>query len=80
LQALDQSVIGLEWWRGGIARRGRSLISTIALLFVHSVRRNNFPPLPSGCPVQPCFYQDISVDIPLEFQKVVRTIYYLWLG
>jgi len=30
--------------------------------------------------VQPCFYHDISVDIPLEFQKVVRTIFYLWLG
>ena len=49
-------------------------------LFVYAVRRNNFPPLASGCPVQPCFYQDISVDIPLELQKVVRTIYYLWLG
>jgi hypothetical protein len=43
-------------------------------------RRNNFPPIPSSCPVQPCFYQDISVDIPLEFQKVVRTVYYLWLA
>jgi len=30
--------------------------------------------------VQPCFYHDISVDIPLEFQKVVRIIFYLWLG
>ena len=30
--------------------------------------------------MQPCFYHDISVDIPLEFQKVVRTVYYLWLG
>jgi len=49
-------------------------------MFLYLVRRNNFPPLPSGCPVQPCFYHDISVDIPLEFQKVVRSVYYLWLG
>ena len=43
-------------------------------------RVNNFPPLPSFCPVQPCFYQDFSVDIPLEFQRIVKTIYFLWLG
>lgn len=43
-------------------------------------RRNNFPPLPSSCPVQPCFYQDISVDIPLEFQKVVRHGFHLWMA
>lgn len=45
-----------------------------------TARRHNFPPLPSACPVQPCFYQDISVEIPVEFQKIVKTIYYLWLA
>ncbi|KAJ3605160.1 hypothetical protein NHX12_027210, partial [Muraenolepis orangiensis] len=42
-------------------------------------RKNNWPPLPEKFPVGPCFYQDISVDIPVEFQKTVKIIYYLWM-
>lgn len=45
-----------------------------------NVRQNNWPPLPSFCPVQPCFYQDINVDVPVEFQKIVRNLYYLWIA
>jgi len=44
-----------------------------------NARQNNFPPLPSFFPVQPCFYQDFAVDIPLEFQRIVKMIYYIWL-
>ncbi|CAJ0968646.1 unnamed protein product [Ranitomeya imitator] len=36
-------------------------------------------PLPSNFPVGPCFYQDFSVDIPVEFQKTVKIMYYLWM-
>lgn len=43
----------------------------------YNARANNWPPLPQKCCVAPCFYQDIGVDIPLEFQKIVRTMYYL---
>ncbi|KAL1401065.1 hypothetical protein pipiens_001991 [Culex pipiens pipiens] len=42
-------------------------------------RPNNWPPLPSFCPVQPCFYHDINIDIPTEFQKIVQNLYYLWM-
>ncbi|KAG8189291.1 hypothetical protein JTE90_019051 [Oedothorax gibbosus] len=40
---------------------------------------NNWPPLPAKCCVGPCFYQDISVEIPDAYQKTVRTMYYLWI-
>lgn len=44
-----------------------------------SVRQNNWPPLPKGFCYQPCFYLDISVEIPPHFQHIVRQLYYLWL-
>lgn len=41
----------------------------------------NFPPTPSWFPkpLQPCFYQDINREIPVEFQKWVRLLFYLWM-
>ncbi|ELU06724.1 hypothetical protein CAPTEDRAFT_179551 [Capitella teleta] len=46
----------------------------------YQARQNNFPPLPHKCPVQPCFYQDFEMDIPLEFQKIVKIVYYMWIA
>ncbi|KAJ3604685.1 hypothetical protein NHX12_029425 [Muraenolepis orangiensis] len=42
-------------------------------------RKNNWPPLPEKFPVGPCFYHDMSVDIPVEFQKTVKIMYNLWM-
>lgn len=41
----------------------------------------NFPPTPMWFPkpLRPCFYQDINREIPVEFQKWVRLLFYLWL-
>merc|ERR1711953_393511 len=44
-----------------------------------SSQPNNWPPLPSWVPIKPCFYHDISLEIPLDFQKIVRYLYYLWM-
>ncbi|NXJ99285.1 SCAM1 protein, partial [Corythaixoides concolor] len=47
--------------------------------FCFAGRKNNWPPLPENFPVGPCFYQDFSVDIPVEFQKTIKIMYYLWM-
>lgn len=40
---------------------------------------NNWPPLPSFCPVKACFHHDIKGDIPHDLQKTVTVMYYLWM-
>jgi len=44
-----------------------------------SEKENNFPPLPKFIPLKPCFYQNISDEIPIEHQLLVKRIYRLWL-
>ncbi|XP_074836865.1 secretory carrier-associated membrane protein 3 isoform X2 [Carettochelys insculpta] len=59
-------------------RRERELQS--AALGNAAIRQNNWPPLPSLCPLKPCFYQDIPMEIPTEFQRTVSSMYYLWMA
>lgn len=42
------------------------------------MRENNFPPLPSFCCVGPCYYHDISVEIPMESQKTCKMMFVIW--
>ncbi|KAF4791642.1 Secretory carrier-associated membrane protein 2 [Turdus rufiventris] len=42
-------------------------------------RQNNWPPLPKRCPIKPCFYQDFSADIPADYQRTCKMLYYLWM-
>ncbi|XP_075995636.1 secretory carrier-associated membrane protein 3 [Genypterus blacodes] len=60
-----------------LERRERELESHA--LGAGASRQNNWPPLPSFCPVGPCFYQDISVDISQRFQRTVTIMYYFWM-
>jgi len=45
----------------------------------YNARKNNWPPIPESIPIQPCLYRDKNVDIPVEFQKIVRNLYYIWV-
>ncbi|CAF5144767.1 unnamed protein product, partial [Rotaria magnacalcarata] len=49
-------------------------------IYFNLEREKNFPPLPKICPCGPCFYHDISIEIPSQFQIWVRYLYYLWLA
>lgn len=42
-------------------------------------KQNNWPPLPGFFPIKPCFYQDFNEEIPGDFQRVCRMLYYLWM-
>ncbi|XP_075933835.1 secretory carrier-associated membrane protein 2-like [Anarhichas minor] len=42
-------------------------------------KENNWPPLPSFSPVRPCFYQDFEEDIPEEYRRICKRMYYLWM-
>eukprot|EP00066_Takifugu_rubripes_P018971 XP_011608237.1 PREDICTED: secretory carrier-associated membrane protein 2-like isoform X1 [Takifugu rubripes] len=43
------------------------------------VKENNWPPLPNFSPVKPCFYQDFEEEIPEEYRRICRRMYYLWM-
>ncbi|XP_020034345.1 secretory carrier-associated membrane protein 2 isoform X2 [Castor canadensis] len=68
-EELDRKAAELE-------RKERELQNAAANLHV---RENNWPPLPSWCPVKPCFYQDFSAEIPADYQRICKMLYYLWM-
>ncbi|XP_059206257.1 secretory carrier membrane protein 2, like [Centropristis striata] len=42
-------------------------------------KENNWPPLPKIFPVKPCFYQDFDEEIPDEYRRICKRMYYLWM-
>lgn len=68
-EELDRKAAELE-------RKERELQNTAANLHV---KDNNWPPLPSWCPVKPCFYQDFATEIPADYQRICKMLYYLWM-
>uniref|UniRef100_A0A3Q1FJ74 Secretory carrier-associated membrane protein n=1 Tax=Acanthochromis polyacanthus TaxID=80966 RepID=A0A3Q1FJ74_9TELE len=42
-------------------------------------KENNWPPLPKFSPVNPCFYQDFEEEIPEDYRRICKRMYYLWM-
>ncbi len=39
-------------------------------------RAHNWPPVPDFIPAEPCFYQDIDVEVPVQFQVDLPNSYH----
>uniref|UniRef100_A0A8C0AQW4 Secretory carrier-associated membrane protein n=1 Tax=Buteo japonicus TaxID=224669 RepID=A0A8C0AQW4_9AVES len=70
---LLQQQAELERKAAELEKKERELQSNAA------TRQNNWPPLPKKCPIKPCFYQDFSADIPADYQRICKMLYYLWM-
>uniref|UniRef100_A0A3P8RW66 Secretory carrier-associated membrane protein n=1 Tax=Amphiprion percula TaxID=161767 RepID=A0A3P8RW66_AMPPE len=44
-----------------------------------TTKENNWPPLPKFSPVKPCFYQDFEEEIPEDYRRICKRMYYLWM-
>uniref|UniRef100_K7GDT4 Secretory carrier-associated membrane protein n=1 Tax=Pelodiscus sinensis TaxID=13735 RepID=K7GDT4_PELSI len=66
----------LERKAAELERKERELQNNAAAF---NPRQNNWPPFPRKCPIKPCFYQDFSADIPADYQRICKMLYYLWM-
>ncbi|XP_020788048.1 secretory carrier membrane protein 2, like [Boleophthalmus pectinirostris] len=69
----------LERKAAELERKERELESRSAPRPNSGVKENNWPPLPKFFPVKPCFYQDFEEEIPEEYRRICRRMYYLWM-
>lgn len=42
-------------------------------------KENNWPPLPRFFPIKPCFYQNFEEEIPEDYRRMCKRMYYLWM-
>ncbi|KAM4596524.1 secretory carrier membrane protein 2, like [Fundulus diaphanus] len=42
-------------------------------------KENNWPPLPTFSPIKPCFYQNFEEEIPDDYRRICKRMYYLWM-
>lgn len=69
----------LEKKAAELDRKERELENRSAARTNTGVKENNWPPLPKFFPVKPCFYQDFEEDIPEDYRRICRRMYYLWM-
>ncbi|KAJ0001843.1 hypothetical protein NQD34_001639 [Periophthalmus magnuspinnatus] len=71
-EELEKKAAELERKEQELNKRGAARPSS-------GVKENNWPPLPNFFPVKPCFYQDFEEEIPEEYRRICRRMYYLWM-
>ncbi|EFO84902.1 hypothetical protein GCK72_001142 [Caenorhabditis remanei] len=79
-QELERRAQELRMREEELDRRQRSNVNNLNTNAPNNAPRpHNWPPLPTIIPIEPCFYQDIEVEIPVQFQKTVTLAYYVFL-
>lgn len=79
-----------RWWAAGYDVQknwnssqdvdpSRLILFIIIMSFCLTAKENNWPPLPRFSPIKPCFYQDFELDIPEEYRRICKRMYYLWM-
>ena len=68
--------------RAGLERQYESLddVSINDTTTTNIDKKNNWPSFPAWTRIKPCFYHDIDVDIPFQYQRIVKSLYRIWIG